>query len=225
MEDQNGITYQRQILLSIEPVPRRSVAVLSVGAHLAAVILILALWNAGPRVVPAKNETVRAISGASHLAYQRGGQKAGRPQHQNPLLSSRKRIVLMPPSGNAKTGAALQALRGRAKAATAGMVESLKVRGFWGFSSEHYDLPSQTTGKLPDISAAELPPRFEQYVTVEVTIDEAGHVADVRIVGGEAPAGVEHRLLAAIREFKYTPARRDGTPIPSQLDIVVHIPS
>jgi TonB family protein len=217
--------YQRQILLSTQPVPRRSVVLLSTGAHLAAVILILALWHAGPHIVPDKTQTVQVISGAAHLAYQRGGQKAGRPQGRNPFLSSRKRIVLMPPSGNAKTGAALQALRGRAKSATAGMVESLKVRGFWGFSSEHYDLPSQKAGKLPDISASELPPRFEQYVTVEVTIDETGHVADVRIVAGEAPASVQRRLIAAIRDFRYTPARRDGTPIPSQLDIVVHIPS
>lgn len=216
--------YHRQILLETEPVPRRSVAGLSVGVHLAALIVILALRNAGPHIVPTKIETAQVISGAAHIAYQRGGQKAGRPQRQNSFLSSRKRIVLMPP-GNARTGAALQALRGRAKSATAGMVESMKARGFWGFSSEHYDLPSQTAGKLPDISASELPPRFEQYVTVEVTIDEAGHVADVRIVGGEAPASVQRRLLAAIRDFKYTPARRDGTPIPSQLDIVVHIPS
>lgn len=216
--------YHRQILLSTELVPRRSMVALSTVAHLAAVVLILALWHAGPQIVPVKTQTVQAISGAAHIAYQRGGQKAGHPQRQNPFLSSRKRIVLMPP-GNARTGAALKALRGRAKAATAGMVESLKARGFWGFSSEQYDLPSQTAGQLPDISASELPPRFEQYVTVEVTIDEAGHVADVRIVGGEAPATIQRRLLAAIRDFKYTPARRDGTPIPSQLDIVVHIPS
>jgi TonB family protein len=218
--------YQRQILLSAKPVPRRSIVALSVGVHLAAVILVIVLWHmGGPQIVPPKTEIVQALPGATHLVYQPGGQKAGRPQPKPSLLSLRKRIILVPPSGNAKTGAALQALRGRAKAATAGMLESLKVRGFWGFSSEHYDLPSQTNGRLPDISASELPPRFEQYVTVEVTIDEAGHVADVRVVGGEAPASVERRLIAAIREFKYTPARRDGTPIPSQLDIVVHIPS
>jgi TonB family protein len=78
---------------------------------------------------------------------------------------------------------------------------------------------------LPVISADELPPRFEQYITVEVTIDVDGRVADARIVGGEAPPAVQQRLLSAVREFKYTPARRDGTPIPSQLDLVVHIPS
>ena len=217
--------HQRQILLSSEPVPRRWVVLLSAGVHLAALVLILVLRNTGPHIVASKTETVQALPAATHIAYQPGGQKAGRPQRKPSLLALRKRIVLAPPSGNAKEGTALQALRGRAKSATAGMLESLKVRGFWGFSSEHYDLPSQTAGKLPDISASELPPRFEQYVTVEVTIDETGHVADVRVVAGEAPASVQRRLVAAIRDFKYTPARRDGTPIPSQLDIVVHIPS
>jgi TonB family protein len=216
--------FNRQILLSTEPVPRRSVVLLSAAAHMTAVGLIVTLWNVGPHLVTAKTEMVQAISGASHLAYEPAGAKAGRPKARPSLLSLHMRPTRVP-AGNGKERAALQAVREHAKAATAGMVESLKARGFWGFSTEHYDLPSQTGGKLPDISAAELPPRFEQYVTVEVTIDEGGHVADVRIVGGEAPKSIQHRLLAAIREFKYTPARRDGTPIPSQLDIVVHIPS
>lgn len=105
------------------------------------------------------------------------------------------------------------------------MVASIRVRQFYGFSTEHFDLAAQTAGKLPTISAAELPPRFEQYVTVELTIDVDGRVADARIVGGEVTSAIKRRLLSAVREFRYSPARRDGTPIPSQLDIVVHIPS
>ncbi len=122
-------------------------------------------------------------------------------------------------------GTALQVLREHAKTATAGMVASIRVRQFYGFTTEHFDLAVQTSGMLPVISADELPPRFEQYLTVEVTIDTEGRVADARITGGEAPPVVQRRLLSAVREFRYAPARRDGTPIPSQLDIIVHIPS
>jgi TonB family protein len=105
------------------------------------------------------------------------------------------------------------------------MVATIKVRQFYGFSTDQYDLAYQTSGKFPVISADELPPRFEQYVIVEVTIDVDGHVAYARIVSGEAPLAIQQRLLSAAREFKYTPARRNGTPIPTQLDLVVHIPS
>lgn len=75
------------------------------------------------------------------------------------------------------------------------------------------------------ISPNEVPPRFEQIVTVEVTIDASGEVADARVVAGLVVPTIEQKLLSAIRQFKYKPATRDGSPIPSQMDIVVHIPS
>lgn len=221
----NQMAYERQILLDGGPVPRRSVALLSLCAHLAALVLVVVLLRGGgPHIVPAKKEAVEAISGTVHLAFNPAAAKA-LPHVTPSLLSLRRRRARVPTSGNAKQGAALQALRAHAKAATAGMIESIKVREFYGFSAEHYDLPAQTAGKLPAIAAEELPPHFEQYVMVEVTIDTDGRVADVRVVGGEVAPAIQQRLLAAVREFKYTPARRDGTPIPSQLDIVVHIPS
>jgi TonB family protein len=60
---------------------------------------------------------------------------------------------------------------------------------------------------------------------VEVTIDVDGSVAEARIVTGMADPTLERRLLSAIRGFRYNPATRDGVPIPSQLDIVIHIPT
>ena len=82
---------------------------------------------------------------------------------------------------------------------------------------------------LPDCEAAnaatDLPPRFEQYVTVEVTIDVDGNVADARIVAGEVSIAIQRKLLSAIREFKYNPATRNGAPAAFQLDIVIHIPT
>ncbi len=217
--------YQRQVLLSSDPVPRPSVIFLTACAHLVAVVLIVVVRHAaGPQIVPAKYATVQAVAGTAKVTFKRAGAKPApaRPSLLHLKRSTRQARVL---EGNAKEGAALVALREHARQATAGMIASIKVRQFYGFSTEHYELAAQTAGKLPFISADELPPRFEQYVTVEVTIDVDGKVAEARVVGGEAPAAVEQRLLAAIREFKYIPAKRDGTPIPMQLDIVVHIPS
>ena len=224
MKDDNRMPSQRQILLSSDPAPRPSVIFLSAVAHLVALVLIVALRHAaGVHIVPPKYVTVQTISGTVYLSSNPAGAKAARP-HASPSFlhqSSRKARV---PAGTPE-GTALLALRAHAQQATAGMVASIRARQFYGFSTEHYDLAAQTAGKLPAISAVELPPRFEQYVTVEVTIDVDGRVAEARIVGGEAPPAIQQRLLAAIRDFKYSPAKRDGTPIPSQLDIVVHIPS
>ena len=216
--------YQRQILLSSKPVPSRWVILLSGCAHLAVLVLIFALRHAPvPQIVPQKNQIVQRLAGTPHLAFNPAEARAGRANPLHLPRPTRRTRVAQTRAGEG--GTALQVLREHAKAATAGMVASIRQRQFYGFSTEHFDLAAQTAGMLPVISAAELPPRFEQYVTVEVTIDVDGRVADARIVGGEAPLAVQRRLLSAVREFRYTPARRDGTPIPSQLDLVVHIPS
>ncbi len=218
--------YHRQILLSSNPVPRRSAAFLSACAHLAVLGIILALRHAaGPHVVPEQNQVVQILSGTDRISFNPAEAKAGQPNARPFHLPVSTRRAHARATQAGEGGTALQVLRQRAKTATAGMIASIKVRQFYGFSTEHFDFAAQTTGTLPMVSADELPPRYEQYITVEVTIDVDGHVADARIISGEAPTVIQQRLLSAVREFRYIPARRDGTPIPSQLDIVVHIPS
>jgi hypothetical protein len=88
-----------------------------------------------------------------------------------------------------------------------------------------YELPAWLSGDLPSISAAEFPSQIEQFVVVEITIDIDGSVVQAKLVTGSVTPSVEHRLFSAILGFKYRPAKRRGTPIPSQLDLVVHVPS
>lgn len=103
---------------------------------------------------------------------------------------------------------------------------SLRFRHIYGFTpGPQYRLAVQTSGEIPPISADEVPLHFQQYVIIEVTIDVDGSVAQARVVAGVVDTTIEQKLLSAIREFKYDPATRDGTPIPSQRDIVIHVPS
>ncbi|HST77702.1 MAG TPA: energy transducer TonB [Verrucomicrobiae bacterium] len=217
--------YHRQILLSNRPVPGKALLCLSVAAHLAAVVLIVALLRATPvHFVPPQYETVQVISGAARLSY---NPPRARSAQTAPLLLHRAtRRSRVASNGTAAAGKALDVLREHAQSATAGMIDSIRVSQFYGFHySDDYKLAIHTVGELPHISAAELPPHFEQLVTVEVTIDTGGHVADARIVGGEVSAAIQRKLLAAIREFRYIPASHYGSPIPSQLDLIIHVPS
>ena len=129
--------------------------------------------------------------------------------------------------GSAQQGtSAAQVLRAEARQATAAITASINFHGIYGFYPDHeYQLAVQTAGEVPAISAAQVPPRFEQYVVIEVTIDTEGKVAEARIVAGLVDQGIQQTLLSAIHGFKYNPAKRDGVPIPSQRDIVIHIPS
>lgn len=217
--------YQHQILLSTDPVPRQSLILLSFCAHLVALALLLALRHAtAVHFVPPQYSAVEVISAAAPLAYNPPRTNAAQLR-MNSSRARRNARTRVASNGTAARGAALQVLRQHAANATAGMIDNIKVSQFYGFHSDDYQLAFQTSGQLPIISANEVPPRFEQLVTVEVTIDVDGHVADARIIGGEVSSSIQHKLLAAVREFKYSPAKHFGTPIPSQVDLIVHIPS
>lgn len=216
---------QRHIFVPHYPVPRVSVLSFSVLAHVVALVLIIVRLATAPHIVPEKYEVVQAVSGTFHIAY------SAAPK----TLPPRKSLIHLPQRSKLKSvvqtqgvggeGTALATLREHAKQATAGLMLGMKQRLIYGFSTIHYDLAVQTAGVLPNISPDDLPPRFEQYLIVEVTIDTEGRVADARFTTGMATQKIQETLLSAIKEFKYIPAKRDGTPIPCQVDIVIHIPS
>ncbi|HLW52380.1 MAG TPA: TonB family protein [Candidatus Angelobacter sp.] len=117
-------------------------------------------------------------------------------------------------------------LRERARLETKALIQNFKFRTTFGFSPfPRYELPFQMSGQVPSFPADQFPPHFEQYVVVEITIDTSGHVADARITAGDVAPTIQQSLLSAIREFKYRPATREGIPVPSQVDVVVHIPT
>jgi hypothetical protein len=216
---------ERHILLPLDPAPRRPVILLSFFSHLVALALILVVWrNVGKvHVVPEEFKAVQAISGPKSLAYNPIQPK----QSHASLLHAHKsrRSAQAAETESMAHGISLQGLRERAKRATAGLMMDIKQRQYYGFSTSEYKLATRTAGEIPPIPATNLPPRFEQYVMVDITIDVDGRVAEALIVGGLVPVKIQQTLLAAIREFKYSPATRNGTPIPSQLEIVVHVPS
>src|SRR5580765_4337309 len=215
---------QDQIFVPRNPVPRVSFFSLSGFAHFLVLAVLVLRHATAPQIVPTKYEMVQAISGTDQVTYNPPPKAA--PRHSSPFhvphSKQKPRVQEQDVSG---TGTALETLRAHARAATAGLMVGIKQRLIYGFSTNDYKLAIQTSGAIPVISANDLPPRFEQYLIVEVTIDTDGRVADARLTAGMATPKIEQTLLSAIREFKYIPAKRDGTPIPCQIDLVIHIPS
>lgn len=203
--------------------PGASAVWLSVFVHLVAIGLIIVVRHAGPTRISTKYQSAQLIRGTAHLALP----PKSTPSRIRPVrVKQLPRQAQPPQQESAADGAQGQGLREQAQRETADMVMSFKFRAIYGFYPGHkYQLAVQTSGEIPSISAAQVPPHFQQYVIVEVTIDAEGQVAEARIVTGLVDTAIEQTLLSAIREFRYTPATRDGLPIPSQLDIVIHIPS
>jgi hypothetical protein len=213
---------QEQTFVPNYPVPRVSVFSLSVLAHLVVLAMLVFHHATAAHIVPAKYEAVQAISGAAQVAYAppKGAPRPS-PFHQP---RNKKKARMQNPSAEGDA-AGVEIIRAHAKQATAGLMMGIKQRLTYGFSTINYQLAVQTSGVIPTISADELPPRFEQYLIVEVTINIDGRVADARLTSGMATPKIEQTLLSAIREFKYIPAKRDGSPIPCQIDLVIHIAS
>lgn len=204
--------------------PRAPALLFSLVAHLVALVLMVVFWRAGgPHVVPEHYEAVQRIPGPTYLSSNsKSTQPHAGPARMKP--STRRSTTSEVMAG--QQGVYSGTLREQAIKATADIMHDLRFRQVYGFSpGAQYQLAVQTGGELPPISADEVPPHFQQYVIVEVTIDVEGKVAEARVVAGIVDATIENKLLSAIQGFKYTPARRDGVPIPSQRDIVVHIPS
>jgi TonB family protein len=214
---------QHQIFVPSDPVPRVSFFSLSVLAHVIVLAVLLVRHATAPHIVPAKYVAVQAISGPAQVAYEPPPKGASRPSpfHQ-PRSKKKARVQETDVMGDA---AGVEIIRAHAKQATAGLMMGIKQRLTFGFSTINYQLAVQTSGVIPTISADDLPPRFEQYLIVEVTINIDGRVADARLTSGMATPKIQQTLLSAIREFKYIPAKRDGSPIPCQIDLVIHIPS
>jgi hypothetical protein len=213
---------QRQIFVSSDPVPRVSFFSLSVLAHVIVLAILVFRHATAAHIVPTKYEAVQTVSGAAQVAYA-PPKGAPRPSPFHRPRSKKKARMQNP--GVEGDAAGLEIIRAHAKQATAGLMVGIKQRLTYGFSTINYQLAVQTSGVIPTISADELPPRFEQYLIVEVTIDIDGRVADARLTSGMASPKIEKTLLSAIRGFTYIPAKRDGTPIPCQVDLVIHIPT
>jgi TonB family protein len=224
MTGPNWMRDQGRLFLLTGAVPRASTVLVSVFAHLGVLALIF-LKHAGPaHIVSVKQQDARKHQEAA--VYLSAQSNPVRPSVHPARVSRRPQLARPAEQQTVTAGDSTQKVVQQAKQETAAIMLSLKQRWIYGFSpGPQYQLAVQTAGEIPVISAEELPPHFQQYVIVEVTIDVEGQVAQARIVAGVVDPPIQQKLLSAIREFKYEPATRDGAPIPSQRDIVIHIPT
>lgn len=221
---QDGAVRDTVQIRSLGEKPPASAIILSILVHCVALLLFLTIrFPAGPKLVPHHYELAKVIPLKPHVSFAphrgsthgNGGRSTG---HSRPLAAG-------PAVSNPKLSAG-EALQKEAKQYSAAMMNGLKMQMIYGFYPGHrFQLPLRQSGDLPHISRDQVPPRFEQIVLIDIIIDTEGKVADARIVAGLVDPSIQKILLAAVREFKYTPATRDEVPIPSQVEIVIPVPS
>jgi TonB family protein len=76
----------------------------------------------------------------------------------------------------------------------------------------------------PPVDRAELPRNLQGDVVIEVTIDSQGNVVETKIVQAIGH-GIDEKIEATLRRWRYQPATLDGTPVASRHDVHFHFPS
>ena len=74
------------------------------------------------------------------------------------------------------------------------------------------------------IYRSELPSGVQGDVIVEVTIDAQGAVVEEKLLQGLGH-GVDERVIAVLRDWRFHPATRNGVAVPSKYDMHFHFPS
>jgi len=73
----------------------------------------------------------------------------------------------------------------------------------------------------PVVNPADLVGGIEGSVVVEITIDENGNVVEKTVLQSLRPA-IDAEVLAALENWHFIPATRDGVAIPSKQDVYYH---
>ena len=76
----------------------------------------------------------------------------------------------------------------------------------------------------PTIHRSELPVGLQGDVVVEITIDDQGKVVQERLLQGLGH-GIDEKVIAAVHDWHFRPATRNGVAIPSKHDVHFHFPS
>jgi len=71
----------------------------------------------------------------------------------------------------------------------------------------------------PDLSS--LPHGTEGDVILNAVVDEHGKISELTLLKGLGPA-IDQAVIATVQQWSYTPAKRNGIPVPSEREIHFH---
>jgi TonB family protein len=201
--------------------PNRSLALKSAGAALH--LLFLAWLVHSPAAAFIAPSSVSRGNGGTTATRLYFGGKSGvtqdRPSPLEPPRSANRKVHRLPPisakkqAGNATT-AALRDGEGPAGSPYGslgyGTVLGLEVRPALPIIS-----PDPVIGSdLADVIGDEI---------IEITIDDRGNIIATRVLQSLGPQ-VDQRVLAALAQWEFSPAKKNGVPIPSKQDVHYHFP-
>ncbi len=202
--------------------PKRQITLLSISLALHLLFLGWMLHSPAPIFV-APSSVVRGQSGSSLTRIYFGGDSGVSQEKPKPRLTwqrppkTARAHALEPPPAKLEVGnetASVQ-LSGPAAGSLYGSLSYGTLNG----PEIRPALPVVSPDPVFGSDAAGI----EGDVIVEITIDEAGTIVQKIVVHSLGPA-VDDRVLAALEKWHFTPASKNGVPIPSKQDVYYHFP-
>ena len=203
-------------------IPKRRVASLSVSLALHFVFLGW-LLHSPAAIFVAPSSVVKGQSGGSLPRIYFGGDSGVSQEQPKPRLTwqrpprDAKAHRLEPPPAKLEAGNEMASIRPGGPAAGSlygslsyGTLTGPEIRPALPIVSPDPVFGSDAAGTQGD-------------VIVEVTIDEQGTIVQKVVLHSLGPA-IDDRVLAALDKWQFTPASKNGAPIPSKQDVYYHFP-
>jgi TonB family protein len=204
-------------------IPRRQAAWL--GSSLALHFLLLGIVLESPTPTFLRpSQITRGQGGISPTRIYLGGQSGTPQEHPSHLefsarSRSRRRAQQQPsPAAKVEAGNDMKAELASEATAEGSLYGSLSEGRSTGFEIR----PALPVVSIDPVIEPDLMAGSSGDIVVEITIDAAGSIVDMKVLESLGP--LDQKVLAALAKWRFLPATRNGIPIPSKQDVHYHFP-
>jgi TonB family protein len=203
-------------------ISKRQAAALAVSLTLHFAFLVWILHAPAPIFV-APSAVARGYAGSSLAPIYFGGSTGVTQSHPSHLTWQRPKATkvhsLAPPAAKAATGNEVRASLTPNERPAGSPYGSLTYGTMLGPEVR----PALPVYSPDPVLEPELRASVQGDVVIEVTIDAQGNIIHSIVLQSLGPA-IDQSVLAALEKWHFTPASRNGVPIPSKQDVYYHFP-
>ena len=184
---------------------------LSVTAHLCVLLCLVGSIRLSPSVAPMR--LPGTALGVTPLTFYSPG--SFRPLKSDSQLKSRKKTTPTPVAHPVEQ--APEPVRPQAEQAETGTSAAEKS----GLGEGDITIALQTVFLYPKPDLSRLPHGTKGDVILNAVIDEHGKISELTLVKGLG-SPVDETVIAAVRQWEYTPAKKNGVPVASEQELHFH---
>ena len=184
---------------------------LSILAHVTLLVFFATAVHHAPRVAPFRIPGTRA--GLTILTwYSPGSQRSTTSDIQTPKVEK----VPKPTAAQPKP-AANEIQKAPAPLSQQGIGTSPQS----GLGDGDITIALETYFPYPKPDLSSMPHGTEGDVILDAVVDEQGKISQLTLLKGLGPA-IDQAVIATVQQWSYTPAKRNGIPVPSEREIHFH---